>query len=130
MTKEEDGVESKPGRDGATFWYLHGVIHRDDGPAIEFSTGEKWWFQFGKEHREDGPAIERPDGSKQWFRDGKHHREDGPAVEFADGRKKQILPSWGGMGGRIFDPRAAESRERPPQEKTALSTAFQIALEL
>lgn len=91
MTKEEDGVEIKLGKDGATFWYLHGVVHRDDGPAVVYPNGEKWWFQFGKQHREDGPAIERADGSKQWFRDGLCHRDDGPAFEGADGRKEYYL---------------------------------------
>ena len=91
MTKEEDGEEIKVQRDGAKHWYRHGVLHRDDGPAVERPGGEKWWFQFGKEHREDGPAIERADGSKQWFRDGLCHCEDGPAIESADGSKEYWL---------------------------------------
>ena len=107
MTKEEDGVEIKLGRDGATFWYLHGVVHRDDGPAVEYPNGEKWWFQFGKEHREDGPAIERADGSKQWYRDG-----------------------WREVGRWSFDPRQTKSREGPPQENTALPVPIQKALGL
>lgn len=88
MTKKEDGIEVKVGKDGATFWYLYGVVHRDGGPAVEYPSGEKWWFQFGKEHREDGPAIERPDGTKSWYRNGLCHRKDGPAIEYADGRKE------------------------------------------
>lgn len=91
MTKEQDGVEIKLGKDGATFWYLHGVVHRDDGPAVEYPNGEKWWFQFGKQHRDNGPAIERSDGTKSWYRNGLCHREDGPAIEWADGRKEYYL---------------------------------------
>ena len=62
MTKEKDGVEIKIQPDGAKHWYFHGVLHRDDGPAVERPHGEKWWFQFGKQHREDGPAVEYDDG--------------------------------------------------------------------
>ena len=36
-------------------------------------------------HREDGPAIEYSDGSKEWLINGNHHREDGPAIEWYDG---------------------------------------------
>jgi len=26
-------------------WYLNGKLHREDGPAIEFSNGNKeWWL--------------------------------------------------------------------------------------
>ena len=67
MTKQEDGVEIKVERDGTRLWYLHSVLHRDDGPAVEYPNGQKWWFQFGKQHREDGPAIERPDARSSGF---------------------------------------------------------------
>ncbi len=31
-------------------WYKDGKIHREDGPAIEWTNGEKeWWFE-GKEY--------------------------------------------------------------------------------
>ncbi len=31
--------------------------HREDGPAIEWSNGNKWWCINGFLHRIDGPAI-------------------------------------------------------------------------
>lgn len=34
MTKEEDGIEIKVERDGTRLWYLHGVLHWDDGPRV------------------------------------------------------------------------------------------------
>lgn len=40
MTKEKDGVEIKVPPDGAKHWYFHGVLHRDDGPAVERPEGE------------------------------------------------------------------------------------------
>ena len=35
-------------------------------------------------HRLNGPAIEYADGYKAWYVNGRRHREDGPAVEYAD----------------------------------------------
>jgi hypothetical protein len=37
---------------------LSGVYHRQDGPAAEYTNGNKYWYFNGKLHREDGPAIE------------------------------------------------------------------------
>lgn len=34
------------------------ILHREDGPALEYLNGKKYWFIDGKIHREDGPAIE------------------------------------------------------------------------
>jgi hypothetical protein len=45
--------------------------HREDGPAIEFSDGEKWWYKNGKFHREDGPAREYNDGKKHYYYNSK-----------------------------------------------------------
>lgn len=68
-------------------WYQNGQRHRTDGPAIEWVNGERRWYQFGLLHRDDGPAIEYADGGKCWWINGQLHRTDGPAVEWADGRK-------------------------------------------
>jgi hypothetical protein len=45
----------------------NGQLHREDGPAREYSSGKKWWFKNGKKHREDGPAVEFPDGRKEYW---------------------------------------------------------------
>ena len=79
--------EMKVDSDGTKDWYLHGELHREDGPAVERSDGSKFWYLNGKKHREDGPAVEWPDGQKEWFLKGKLHREDGPAVERSNGSK-------------------------------------------
>ncbi len=72
--------------DGTKKWYnKKGLLHRKDGPAIEYSNGTKSWFLNGKCHREDGPAIEWNDGTKSWYLNGLRHREDGPAIEWATG---------------------------------------------
>jgi hypothetical protein len=66
-------------------WYINGKRHREDGPAVEYSNGDKEWYINGEIHREDGPAVEYPSGYKEWYINGKRHREDGPAVECSNG---------------------------------------------
>ena len=77
--------------DGSKEWCLNGKLHREDGPAMEWSNGYKAWYLNGKHHREDGPAIEFANGSKEWFLNDKLHREDGPAIEWACGDKYWYL---------------------------------------
>ena len=36
-----------------------------DNPEIN-KHGIKFWYQHGKVHRDDGPAIEWPDGDTSW----------------------------------------------------------------
>jgi len=43
------------------------ILHREDGPAFEWSDGHKGWHINGKRHREDGPAYEGADGTKFWY---------------------------------------------------------------
>ena len=59
---------------------LKDELHREDGPAVEWSNGSQEYWVNGKRHREDGPAIIHPDGTELYFINGKLHREDGPAI--------------------------------------------------
>ena len=59
--------------------------------VIVYDDGTKEWLQHSKLHREDGPAREWSDGTKEWLLSGKFHREDGPAVEWANGEKYWYL---------------------------------------
>jgi hypothetical protein len=80
----------KINEDGNKFYYKDKamkILHREDGPAIEYTDGDKEWWLNGKRHREDGAAIEWSDGCKAWWLNGQLHREDGAAVEYDDGRK-------------------------------------------
>lgn len=43
------------------------LIHREDGPAIEFATGTKFWYIYGYCHRMNGPAIEYNWGDNEWW---------------------------------------------------------------
>jgi hypothetical protein len=67
-------------------WYLHGKLHRTDGPAAtSFETGrEEWWYE-GYPHRDGGPAVTEP-GTEEWWHQGELHRDDGPAVSRMGGR--------------------------------------------
>jgi hypothetical protein len=84
-------------RFGQTCWYLNGVSHRRDGPAIECPDGGESWWADGKLHRQarhgepDGPAIVYTNGDKFWFLNGVRHRDDGPAIELNNGTKEWWL---------------------------------------
>jgi hypothetical protein len=61
---------------GTKEWKLpSGKHHREDGPAIEYSDGEKWWYINGLLHRENGSAIECANGIKKWFLYGVSYTE-------------------------------------------------------
>ncbi len=62
-------------------WLLNGLLHRENGPAVEYADGGKMWYVAGSLHRENGPAIEYPDGYKAWYQNGHLLREDGPVIE-------------------------------------------------
>ena len=55
----------------STCYYVNNLLHRDDGPAVEFIDGEKHWYKNGSLHRENGPAVEYSVGSKEWYLNGK-----------------------------------------------------------
>ena len=62
-------------RDG-TFYYKDPeciILHREDGPAIEYANGTKCYIKNGLRHREDGPAVEWNDGYKEWWLNNKHY---------------------------------------------------------
>ena len=60
---------------GDKHWYLNGKLHRENGPAIEYSNGGKHWCLNGKYHRVDGPATEYANGGKRWWLNGKQYSE-------------------------------------------------------
>ena len=43
------------------------ILHREDGPAVEYANGSKYWCINNKFHREDGPAIEWFSGGRIWY---------------------------------------------------------------
>ena len=87
-------------------WKLNGSVHREKGPALEFSNGEKRWCKNGIMHRDNNlPALEYEDGDKEYwlFGDkyelldnntkefyylGRLHRYLLPAIEYPNGDKE------------------------------------------
>ena len=76
---------------GDKFWYLNGLLHRTDGPAVIYDDGTHKWLLNGELHRTDGPAVEFTTGEKFWYLNGLLHRTDGPAVEYANGSKEWYI---------------------------------------
>jgi hypothetical protein len=80
---------------GNRFWYYDGLLHREDGPAVEMNSGEWEWLFHGIWHRVGGPAI-KSGLAFYWYDRGKIHRANGPAVEWHDGRS-----NWYYRGKRV-----------------------------
>lgn len=68
MRKKKNGLSTDI--EGNRYWFKNYLLHREDGPAIEFADGKKFWYQEGKKHRDDGPAVEFWHGNNQWYLNG------------------------------------------------------------
>lgn len=42
-----------------TLWFKNGVLHRTDGPAVEFKSGQRVWLLAGKEVSEQDVIAHR-----------------------------------------------------------------------
>ena len=93
------------GRLRLEIWLLHGVLHREDGPAsISYfengtSIDTSKWIQRGVSHRVGGPAEIQyyengPVKWERWFQNGARHRDDGPAVLHYDPDANLDLTQW------------------------------------
>ena len=67
--------------DGYQAWFINGLRHRTDGPAIQADSYQEWYLN-GLLHRIGGPAIIWSSGDQEWYVNGVRHREDGPATIF------------------------------------------------
>ena len=87
--KEQDTQQPQCHTDeyGNKRWRVNGLLHREDGPAIEYTNGNKSWYKNGKPYRKDGPVVECGSGDKSWYKNDKLHRVDGPAIEWVNGDK-------------------------------------------
>lgn len=61
---------------GDIWWYKNDLVHREDGPAIEWSSGRKSWFFNGKKHRKNGPALEGVLDYKEWWVNGVQYTKE------------------------------------------------------
>ena len=71
--KYDDGTHTVVLDDGYKLWWVDGMLHRLDGPAMIGPDGIMIWCQYGKKHRLDGPAVEYPNGDKQWWINDKYY---------------------------------------------------------
>lgn len=55
----------------------NGILHRDDGPAVEQTNGTRQWFVHGMRHCADGPAIRERHGYCEWWTNNTYVRSDG-----------------------------------------------------
>ena len=61
------GIEYNTGRKE---WFLIGMRHRLNGPAVIYDNGNIEYRQYNQRHRENGPAVERSNGNVEyWFCD-------------------------------------------------------------
>jgi len=83
-------------RDGSKEYWQNGVLHRENGPAID-TPRKKIWFWEGRKHRDDGPAVEYANGSEEFYHHGARHRGDGPAIQRANGNAQywRAVPTKG-----------------------------------
>lgn len=63
--------EGDPGGKFVLYHFVNGLLHREDGPAIEWESGNQYWYYNDVQHRVDGPAIIYSDGRKTWMLNGK-----------------------------------------------------------
>lgn len=64
-----------------THWYSNGLLHRVDGPAVEYASGAYEHHVDGLLHREDGPAVDDGHGSCAWYIDDTPADFGGRSVE-------------------------------------------------
>ena len=77
---------------GDEFWMLpNRDYHKEDGPAVEFSDGDKEWWLNGKLHRKNGPAVELNNGDEDWWLNGFEYSESEHKAEIRRRKLKNIL---------------------------------------
>ena len=74
------------------------ILHRENGPAVEYADGSKFWVIDGKRHREDGPAIDRADGTKSWWLNDKEFSEKEFKAELATKQYNKTVQDRGRKG--------------------------------
>ena len=92
------------GDSGTTRWYKDAkgtVLHRTDGPAIEYTNGDKSWYMNDQRHRTDGPAIEYTDGYKVWYLNGTRVTEQQHQAQTAPVQEMTMAQLEAALGKRV-----------------------------
>ena len=90
--------------DGRREYFMFGVRHRTDGPAIEGIVTDphgmkhvinRWWFKglYVSCRKPDGKYILK-DGTITYWTDGILTNKDGPAVVYSDGTEEFYIDGW------------------------------------
>ena len=87
-----------------TEYHLENKLHREDGPALEWSnddnnynnTAKQWWLDNGRPCASafalnKSPSVENYDGYKEWYINGRIYSTDGPAVTYVCAYKAWYL---------------------------------------
>ena len=101
-------------------WFVDGVCHRQDGPAIEWGDNGRAWIVDGRLHRDGGPAVETNE-TQEWFRHGRLHRDDGPALFTAPDRHDFAIGGAFVERATVWALWVAGQTEVEPTNKDALS---------
>ena len=89
---------------GTTRWYKDAkgtVLHRTDGPAIEWANGYKSWWLNGQLHRVDGPAIECASGAKFWWLNGEEVTYEEHAHRVNPAQEMTVADIEAALGKRV-----------------------------
>lgn len=79
-------------KSGTIKWYNEdGQYHKEDGPAIVYSNGDKFWYINGDLHREDGPAVKFINGYNRWWINGVEYTEHEYKVKMRLKKLKELL---------------------------------------
>lgn len=124
-------------KDGRKLHYKDGLLHREDGPAVIYPSGDVYFYQNGVLHREGKPCSVLTDGSRVWCLYGIPYREDGgPVVVSKDGKKLWYsetdgLVSWipAFKQKRPEPPQRSDQKQMPAQDQMkedAMTTSAQI----
>lgn len=70
MMGTEPLLSSTTRPDGSVYRFKNGLMHNDDGPAVELTNGNNFWYKNGIAHNDDGPAVTDLLGSETWYKDG------------------------------------------------------------
>lgn len=66
------------------------LIHKEDGPAVEWKSGEKEWYINGQIHREDGPARMGRHGYNRWYLNDVEYSEEEYKTEMYSRNLKKL----------------------------------------
>ena len=71
-----NGVEVKTEPDGTKRWYRNGVLHREDGPAVERPNGPREYWLNGNKWEEDFFLRTRPEWKREAAEFFRRHAEE------------------------------------------------------